>query len=70
MSDFDLQRILAGVVAKFGVKKLGELDFAKLAEVLPESLEVEQVEDALYNFIRITKPSEFVTKQFFLSTKY
>tara|TARA_B100000674_G_scaffold499305_1_gene543774 strand:- start:5058 stop:6092 length:1035 start_codon:yes stop_codon:yes gene_type:complete len=47
MSDFDLQRILAGVVAKFGVKKLGELDFAKLAEVLPENLEVEQVEEVL-----------------------
>ena len=47
MSDFDLQRILAGVVAKFGVKTPGELDFAKLAEVLPENLEVEQVEEVL-----------------------
>ncbi len=56
MSDFDLQRILAGVVAKFGVKNLGELDFAKLAEFLPENLEVEQVEqvlDALFDLSNI-----------------
>ena len=56
MSEFDLQRVLAGVVSKFGIKRLGELDFSRLAEVLPPDLEVEQVEqvlDALFDLSNI-----------------
>ena len=56
MSEFDLQRVLAGVVSKFGIKNLGELDFSRLAEVLPPDLDVEQVEqvlDALFDLTNI-----------------
>lgn len=51
-SDFDIQRILDDIVLRFGIENLSELDFTKLAEVLPIDLEIHQVEhilDALFD---------------------
>jgi len=47
MSEFNVEQTLNGIVSKFGVENLSDLDFSKLAEVLPADIEIEQVEELL-----------------------